>query len=41
MCAMCKHLGGWARHTMSILNKEKIPLLTIIDNLEAIAEVHP
>jgi hypothetical protein len=36
-----KHLGGWARHTTGILRKEKLRLLNIIDDLEAIAEVRP
>jgi mannosylglycoprotein endo-beta-mannosidase len=36
-----KHLGGWARHTTGILKKEKLRLSSIIDNLEALAEVRP
>jgi hypothetical protein len=37
-----KNLGGWARHTTMILKKyEKVRLLSIIDNLEEIAEVRP
>jgi hypothetical protein len=36
-----KHLGGWARHTAGILKKEKLRLSSIIDNLEALAEVRP
>jgi hypothetical protein len=39
--AIWKHLSGWARQTTGILKKEKVQLLTIIDNLEAIAKVHP
>ena len=41
MCALHKFLGGWARHTMGILKKEKLRLSSIIDELEALAEVRP
>jgi hypothetical protein len=34
-----KHLGGWARHTTGILKKEKVRILSLIDNLEEIAKV--
>ena len=33
------HLVGWARHTTGLLKKEKIRLSSIIDALEALAEV--
>jgi hypothetical protein len=39
MRAMRKHLSGWASHTTGILKKEKLRLSTIIDELEALAEV--
>jgi hypothetical protein len=39
--SMRKHLSGWARHTTGFLKKEKLRLSSIIDNLEAIAEVCP
>jgi hypothetical protein len=35
------HLPGWARHETGILKKEKLRLSSIIDGLEAIAEVRP
>jgi hypothetical protein len=38
---LCKHLGGWARHTTGILKQERLRLSTMIENLEALAEVHP
>ena len=41
MCALRKFLGGWARHTVGILKKEKLRLSSIIDELEALAEVRP
>jgi len=39
MHALRKFLRGWARHTAGILKKEKIRLSSIINNLEASAEV--
>jgi hypothetical protein len=41
LCATRKHFSGWARHTISILKKGKQRLLSIIDDLEALAEVRP
>ena len=41
MCAFCKFLGGWARHMVGILKKEKLRLSTIIYELKALAEVRP
>ena len=41
MRALRKFLGGWARHTVGILKKEKLHLSSIIDELEALAEVRP
>ena len=32
------HLMGWARHTAGLLKKEKLRLVSIIDNLEALAK---
>jgi mannosylglycoprotein endo-beta-mannosidase len=37
--AIRKHLSGWARHVTNILKKEKLRLSSIIDSLEALAEV--
>jgi hypothetical protein len=39
MRAMRRHLSGWARHRAGILEKEKLRLSTIIDELESLAEV--
>ena len=36
-----KFLGGWARHMSGILKKEKLRLSSIIDDLEALAEIRP
>jgi hypothetical protein len=41
MRALRKYLSGWARHTTGILKKEKLLLSSIIDDLEALAEVRP
>jgi mannosylglycoprotein endo-beta-mannosidase len=41
MRAVRRHLCGWARHTTGILKKEKLRLSSIIDDLEAKAEVRP
>jgi hypothetical protein len=41
MSALSKHLSGWARHVTGILKKEKLRLSSIIDDLEALAEVRP
>jgi hypothetical protein len=41
MHALRKHLSGWVRHTTRLLNKEKVQLSSIIDELEALEEVHP
>jgi mannosylglycoprotein endo-beta-mannosidase len=41
MRALHKYLSGWARHTTGILKKEKLRLSSIIDDLEALAEVRP
>jgi hypothetical protein len=35
------HLRGWARHVFGVLKKEKLRLSSIIDGLEALAEVGP
>jgi hypothetical protein len=35
------HLSGWARHVTGALKKEKLRLFSIIDGLEALAEVGP
>jgi hypothetical protein len=37
--AVRKHLSGWARHVTGILKQQKQKLSTIIDELEALAEV--
>jgi endonuclease/exonuclease/phosphatase family metal-dependent hydrolase len=39
--AVCKHLSGWACHITCILKQHKQKLSTIIDELEALAEVRP
>jgi hypothetical protein len=39
--ALHSHLHGWARHVTGVLKKEKLKLSSIIDGLEAIAEVAP
>jgi hypothetical protein len=39
--ALRSHLSGWARHVTGVLKKEKLRLSSIIDGLEAIAEVAP
>jgi hypothetical protein len=39
--ALCSHLSGWARHITSVLKKEKLRLSSIIDDLEALAEIGP
>ena len=41
MRALCKYLRGWACHTTGILKLEKQRLSSIIDDLEAMAEVRP
>jgi hypothetical protein len=41
MCAMRRHLSGWAAHMAEILKKEKARLSNVIDELEAVAEVRP
>ena len=41
MRAVRGHLGGWARHMAGQLKKEKLRLSSIIDELEAFAEVRP
>jgi hypothetical protein len=41
MCALHKHLSSWARHTTRLIKKEKLRLASIIDGLEAFAEVRP
>jgi mannosylglycoprotein endo-beta-mannosidase len=41
MRAMCKYLSGWAGHVSGILEKEKSRLSSIIDDLEALAELRP
>ena len=41
VCALRKFLGGWDRHTLGILKKEKLRLSSIIDDLEALAEIRP
>ena len=37
--ALRTHLVGWARHTTGLLKKEKVRLSSIIDALEALAEI--
>jgi hypothetical protein len=39
--ALRSHLSGWARHVTGVLKKEKLRLSSIIDDLEALAEVGP
>jgi mannosylglycoprotein endo-beta-mannosidase len=39
--ALRSHLCGWARHVTGVLKKEKLRLSSIIDGLEALAEVGP
>jgi hypothetical protein len=39
--ALRSHLSGWARHVTGVLKKEKQRLSSIIDDLEALAEVSP
>ena len=39
--ALRKHLKGWARHMVGQLKNEKLRLSSIIDELEAAAEVRP
>jgi hypothetical protein len=39
--ALRSHLSGWARHVTGFLIKEKQRLSSIIDDLEALAEVSP
>jgi hypothetical protein len=41
MRAMCKHLSRWAGHVSGILKKEKSHVSSIIDDLEALAELRP
>jgi hypothetical protein len=41
MCAMRKNLSGWAGYVSDILKKEKSRLSSIIDDLEALAELRP
>jgi hypothetical protein len=41
ICALHSHLSGWARHITSVLKNEKARLSSIIDGLEALAEVGP
>ena len=35
------YLGGWARHVTGLLKNEKLRLSSVIDDIEAIAEVRP
>jgi hypothetical protein len=39
--ALRSHLSGWARHVSGVLKKEMLRLSSIIDDLEALAEVGP
>jgi hypothetical protein len=39
MCALRKHMSSWTRNTTGILKKEKQLLSSIIDDVEAFAEV--
>jgi hypothetical protein len=39
MRATRKHLGGWARHTSSVLTKEKLRMSSNIDRLKEAADV--
>jgi hypothetical protein len=41
MRALRKYLSGWASQVSGILKKEKIRLSSIIDDLEALAEIRP
>jgi hypothetical protein len=38
---MRKHLSGWVSHASDINKKEKAGLSSIIDDLEALAEIRP
>jgi hypothetical protein len=39
--ALHSHLSGWARHITGVLKNEKARLSSIIDGLEALAEIGP
>jgi hypothetical protein len=39
--ALLSHLSGWACYVMGVLKKEKLRFSSIIDGLEALAEVGP
>jgi hypothetical protein len=39
--ALCSHLSGWAHHVTGVLKNEKSRLSSIIDGLEALAEIGP
>jgi hypothetical protein len=39
--ALRSDLSGWARHVTGVLKKEKLRLSSIIDDLEALAEIGP
>jgi hypothetical protein len=39
--ALRSHLSGWARHVTGVLKNEKARLSSIIDGLEALAEIGP
>jgi hypothetical protein len=39
--ALHSHLSGWARHVTGVLKNEKSRLSSIIDGLEALAEIGP
>jgi hypothetical protein len=41
ICPLHSHLSGWARHVTGVLKNEKAGLSSIIDGLEALAEVSP
>jgi hypothetical protein len=41
ICSICSHLSCWERHESGILKKKKLKISSIIDDLEALAEVRP
>jgi hypothetical protein len=38
---MRKYLGGWARHLARQLKTKRLPLSSLIDELDALAKVKP
>jgi hypothetical protein len=41
LCSIRSHLSCWERHESGILKKKKLRISSIIDDLEALAEVRP